>query len=499
MSLRYIFLISLVILFEYSYLTEPILDMEYFKKNLKIYKITGEFKEGKINKNELILFKINKIPQFEGISSFTIKKKDPEYDIVYEFKTNCVQTDILLDDLISVKCDITYRDKAWDSRISYNHYVLGGNYDIINLRYFDEDIKQNSLLYIKEDDTKKEEKFIKDVNPKAIEGSEIGIYFDNYDCIPDGFIVLEDKNKIKRKFKASTMCQDYWFNNLYYQYQTFSLREFIHPGKYKIISIGNYILKKKYDKTKEFYIEILEDIQKLIKIEGETYKEKEQKLFLHFTNNTILKGNCFTDLYLEDIKTGKIYDPQYEKLDIGKYDEVIIKVFLNFRNIPVGTYFLNYIYKKRKYEKLKTITIKERETADFKIVEGSCTIETKDNPYCDFSFYSESNIRPINLEYLLIRKDYSDKTIHKINIKKCKKINENMDEAEFTLRCTISSIEFEAYYPPSKYDEYEHFIVREYKINNNIFPAENERPSSPLGYYKFNIKADLYFKKLYYS
>ena len=75
MSLRYIFLISLVILFEYSYLTEPILDMEYFKKNLKIYKITGEFKEGKINKNELILFKINKIPQFEGISSFTIKKK----------------------------------------------------------------------------------------------------------------------------------------------------------------------------------------------------------------------------------------------------------------------------------------------------------------------------------------------------------------------------------------------------------------------------------------
>jgi len=46
MSLRYIFLISLVILFEYSYLTEPILDMEYFKKNLKIYKITGEFKEG---------------------------------------------------------------------------------------------------------------------------------------------------------------------------------------------------------------------------------------------------------------------------------------------------------------------------------------------------------------------------------------------------------------------------------------------------------------------
>ena len=230
-------------------------------------------------------------------------------------KHNCVQTDILLDDLISVKCDITYRDEECDYR-SYDHYVLGGNYDIINLRYFDEDIKQNSLLYIKEDDTKKEEKFIKDVNPKAIEGSEIGIYFDNDDCIPDGFIVLEDKNKIKRKFKANTMCKDYWFNNLYYQYQTFSLREFIHPGKYKIISIGNYILKKKYDKTKEFYIEILEDIQKLIKIEGETYKEKEQKLFLHFTNNTILKGNCFTDLYLEDIKTGKIYDPQYEKLDI---------------------------------------------------------------------------------------------------------------------------------------------------------------------------------------
>ena len=69
MYLRYIFLISLVILFEYSYLTE-------LKKNLKIYKITGEFKEGEINQRVFILFKTNKIPQFEGISSFTIKKKE---------------------------------------------------------------------------------------------------------------------------------------------------------------------------------------------------------------------------------------------------------------------------------------------------------------------------------------------------------------------------------------------------------------------------------------
>jgi hypothetical protein len=495
MSLRYIFLISLVILFEYSYLTEPIVDKEYFKKNLKINKIIGEFKEGIIDDQKVfILFKTKKIPQSEGISSFTIKKKDPEYDIVYEFKTNCVQTDILLDDLISVKCDITYRDKEWDSRISYNHshYVLGGNYDIINLRYFDEDIKQNSLLYIKEDDTKKEEKFIKDVNPKAIEGSEIGIYFDNDDCIPDGFIVLEDKNKIKRKFKASTMCQDYWFNNLYYQYQTFSLREFIHPGKYKIISIGNYNLKKKNDKTKEFYIEILEDIQKLIKIEGETYNEKGVELTLHFTNNTLLKGNDFTAMYLEDIKTGKIYDPKFEKLNIGNYDETIIKVILNFRNIPVGTYFLNYIYKKRKYEKIITITIKERESADYKIVKGNCAIETKDNPYCDFSFYSESNNKPINLEYLLIMKEHGSNVIHKINIKKCQKFNEDIDESEYTLRCTISSIEFNAYYPPKIYGNYMYFTLEEYKINDNIFSA-----GGPLGPYRFKIKTDNYFKNLY--
>ena len=225
MYLRYIFLISLVILFEYSYLTE-------LKKNLKIYKITGEFKEGEINQRVFILFKTNKIPQIEGISSFTIKKK--------KIKTKCIQSDFLSDDLISVICDINYKDKEMQYSI-YSNYVLGGNYDIINLRYFDEDIKQNSLFYIKEDDTKKEEKFIKDVNPKAIEGSEIGIYFDNYDCIPKGFIVLEDKNKIKRKFKSSTICQDYWFNDIYYKYQTFSLDEFIHPGKYKIISIGNYI------------------------------------------------------------------------------------------------------------------------------------------------------------------------------------------------------------------------------------------------------------------
>lgn len=60
MSIRYIFLISLVILFEYSYLTKPILDKEYFKKNLKIHKITGEFKEGRIDQRVFILFKTKK-------------------------------------------------------------------------------------------------------------------------------------------------------------------------------------------------------------------------------------------------------------------------------------------------------------------------------------------------------------------------------------------------------------------------------------------------------
>ena len=87
----------------------------------------------------------------------------------------------------------------------YNDYVLGGNYDIINLKYFDEDIKQNSLLYIKEDDREKQEKFIKGVNPQAIEGSEIGIYYENSFYIPKGFLVLEDKNSIRRKVKSNTI------------------------------------------------------------------------------------------------------------------------------------------------------------------------------------------------------------------------------------------------------------------------------------------------------
>ena len=462
---------------------------------MKIFKITGEFKEGKIKQRVFILFNTKKMPQFEGISSFTIKKKDPEYDIIYEFKTKCVQSDFISDDLISIICDIHYKDKEWSSLLTYNDYVLGGNYDIINLRYFDEDIKQNSLLYIKEDDTKKEEKFIKGVNPKAIEGSEIGIYYDNYDCIPRGFIVLEDKNHIKRKFKSSTICQNYWDKNIYYKYQTFSLEEFIHPGKYKIISIGNYILKKKDDKTKEFFIEILEDIQKLINIEGETYNEKEMKLILHFTNDTLLKGNEFTDMSLEDIKTGKIYDPKFEKLDITTYDKITtIKVFLNFGNIPVGTYYLNYIYKKRKYEKLKTITIKERETPYYKIAKGSCAIETKDNPYCDFQIYSKSNIKPINLEYLLMKKENGDNVNHKINIKKCQIVNENKDEDEYTLRCTIGSIEVKSYYYPSIYETYKYFILKEFKINDNIFPAEYENFYSLFGYYRFLIKLDEYFK-----
>lgn len=219
------------------------------------------------------------------------------------------------------------------------------------------------------------------------------------------------------------------------------------------------------------------------------------KLILHFTNDTLLKGNEFTDMYLEDIKTGNIYDPKFEKLDIRTYDKITtIKVFLNFGNIPVGTYYLNYIYKKRKYEKPKTITTKERETAYYKIDKGSCTIETKDNPYCDFQIYSKSNTKPINLEYSLTRKENGDNTNHKINIKKCQVVKENKDESEYTLRCTIGSIEFKSYFYPSIYETYKYFILKEFKINDNIFPGECENFDSWFGYYRFLIKSDEYFK-----
>ena len=146
MSLRFIFLISLTILFVFSHLTEPILseselDIEYFKKNLKILKILGELKEGRINERVFIAFTTKKMPKLEGISSFTIKKQDPEYDYIYEFKTKCIQSEILTDDLIAVICDAKYKDKEWDSSLIYNDYVLDGKYDIINLKYFDENIK----------------------------------------------------------------------------------------------------------------------------------------------------------------------------------------------------------------------------------------------------------------------------------------------------------------------------------------------------------------------
>lgn len=65
---------------------------------------------------------------------------------------------------------------------------------------------------------------------------------------------------------------------------------------------------------------------------------------------------------------------------------------------------MNYIYKKRKYEKLKAITIKERETPDYKLVLGSCKLETKDYPFCDISIYSENDNKPTNMEYLLMKK-----------------------------------------------------------------------------------------------
>ena len=327
MSLKFIFLILLVFLFEYSHLSKSMLEEEVSRKNLKIFKILAVLEEFAEKERVFFLFQTEKIPLMEGISSITIKNKDPLYEKIFTLKTKCVQSDFVSNDLLSICCDMAFRE------------VPFGDYDVINLRYFDENIKQNYVLNIKEKNKEIEEKFIKEIESKVIEGGEFKIHYENYDCIAARYIILEDESNIRRKIKTFSTCNDEQYPNWGY-IQTFPLEEYVYPGKYKIIGMENLdriIFKKKNDRTKEFFIEIIEDIQILTNIYGEAYKEKEIMLILEFDNGKIFKNNGLTDMHLEDTKTGQIYDPKFVNLNSTPGNEYKQRqVLFNFRDIPVG-------------------------------------------------------------------------------------------------------------------------------------------------------------------
>jgi hypothetical protein len=101
-------------------------------------------------------------------------------------------------------------------------------------------------------------------------------------------------------------------------------------------NLKRIIFKKKKDRTKEFFIEIIEDIQILTNIYGEAYKEKEIMLILEFDNGEIFKNDGLTDMYLEDTKTGQIYDPKFVNLNSTPGNEYKQRqVMFNFRDIQL--------------------------------------------------------------------------------------------------------------------------------------------------------------------
>jgi hypothetical protein len=65
MSLKFIFLILLVFLFEYSHLSKSMLEEEVSRKNLKIFKILAVLEEFAEKERVFFLFQTEKIPLME--------------------------------------------------------------------------------------------------------------------------------------------------------------------------------------------------------------------------------------------------------------------------------------------------------------------------------------------------------------------------------------------------------------------------------------------------
>lgn len=338
MLARYIFLLFLFFTSISNYVNSEDIKIEEAFGNLKEY-----------NKEQIISFKISPSIDPNELSNIEITKDKEKFQL----KTTCfLDNQYSEEDLIKCYLDL--------SKISF------GTYKVINFNYKNIKYSTNILFEIYED----ESQGTLDIQLTGIsedlreyqESQNFELFFSKSIKQPSRIIRMKYINQNNKKYSVPIRCSRIEYSTVSYS----CLGDFHNKvGKYKILNILYYNETNEYvniNTNKDLYFNIKEDILELKRVYGEAHNEKFNILGLIFKNNAYRK--YFSQFFLRSVKENKDFNVDFKFVNTyngGSSDE---KIMIDLSKIPLGEYYVNFIYKRHVHINTAVINIEQVENID---------------------------------------------------------------------------------------------------------------------------------------
>ena len=330
-------------------LNSRFLSLSQLQEDISLYKVEGNLAE--YNKSQLItLF----IKSFE-----LIDPKDISYlelfkgGVSYSPNIECFEASIS-SDINEINCHLDL------SKLTF------GKYKIKNFIYKNEKKASDVLIQIKEVSTKKISEmvltsFIGEIK-EFQENQKFILIFDKTIQVPSRLQRMKIVNEENKKYSIEIRCNkdDHSIVSLN------CIGDFpINVGKYHIIDILFYNGENDFEfiNTKiTFDIDVKEDILQLKRVYGEAYNEKVNIMGLKFQDVVYIK--YFSRFFLRDARTSKDYDIDYKFQNDISHSSLDEKIIFDFSKIPLGKYYVNFVYKRHEHITNIDINIKQTEKID---------------------------------------------------------------------------------------------------------------------------------------
>jgi hypothetical protein len=407
--------------------------------NVKILNAYGFIYEFK-NNQKLHLIAKDTINSSE-INNITLSSKNDSK--IYKPKTICHPKDDYFDYL--------NENKTYFYCILDLTNIKRGNYSLEYFYYKNIKINDgNTLIEIKE--KKKEVIELIQVNTKGFEhiaNQNVILTFRNNDTNYSKITGLDIENN-KSYLYIPIKCPEKGFkNNSVLCLANFTYAE---SARYYMKYIVYYAIPVNVEENVSFYIN---RHLKLLKITGEANTNDTSSFNLIF--NKKVNTSLFSDFYLTDTKLNtSIYHINF-KFNASFYNSSIFCLF-NFKRIPIGTYYLNYIYKNKKYMTNITLTVEEKEIWDEnELLNVYANFKRhEDNQVAYFSFYGKN--KNSNLTYVVLNDGYS--RINVLQTFGCEIIYYNNSyKNKYDLRCNLNLT----------YVDEGDYTLAEYSLNNEHY------------------------------
>ena len=407
--------------------------------NIKILNAYGFIYEFKNNQKLHLI--VNGTINSSEINNITLVSKNDSK--VYKPETNCFPRDDYYDYL---KDNKTYFYCTLDLTC-----IKRGNYSIEYYYYKNRKINDGNIS-IEIIEKKKEIIELIEVNTKGFEhvaNQNITLTFRNNDTNYSkvtGLDIESDKLYLYIPLK----CPDKGMkNNSVLCLANFTYAE---SAKYYMKYIVYYHQPLNVEDNVSFYIN---RHLKLLNITGEANPNDTSSFNLLF--NKKVNSSLFSDFYLTDSKLNtSIYHINF-KFNESFYNSSIYCLF-NFKRIPIGTYYINYIYKNKKYVTNITLTVEEKEIWDEnELINVYANFKRhEDNQVAFFSIYGKNKYT--NLTYIVLNDGFSK--INVLQTSGCEIIYYNKSyKNKYDLRCSLNLT----------YLDEGDYTLTEYSLNNEHY------------------------------